>query len=132
MNVLAELKCCNVIRIAGLYLIGAGLIVQVAGTFLPLSGATDWIRTSTAILLAIGFVPALMFAWIFESTAPGVRRAYEVETGRSIAPQTARSLDRVCEQHARGKPQLRSVPFFAGLRDDPRFSTWAKSVGVPE
>ncbi len=35
MNFLAELKRRNVIRMAGLYLVGAWLIVQVAATLLP-------------------------------------------------------------------------------------------------
>ena len=35
MNLLSELKRRNVIRMAGLYLVGAWLIVQVAPTLLP-------------------------------------------------------------------------------------------------
>ncbi len=35
MNFLAELKRRNVIRTAGLYLVGAWLLVQVASTVLP-------------------------------------------------------------------------------------------------
>ena len=35
MSLLAELKRRNVIRMAGLYLVGAWLLVQVAGTVLP-------------------------------------------------------------------------------------------------
>ena len=39
MHLLAELKRRNVIRIAGLYLVAAWLVVQVAGTVLPMFGA---------------------------------------------------------------------------------------------
>ena len=35
MSLLAELKRRNVIRMAGLYLVGAWLLVQVASTVLP-------------------------------------------------------------------------------------------------
>ena len=35
MSLIAELKRRNVIRMAGLYLVGAWLIVQVAGALLP-------------------------------------------------------------------------------------------------
>ena len=38
---LTELKRRNVIRMAGLYLVGAWLLVQVAGTVLPMFGAPD-------------------------------------------------------------------------------------------
>lgn len=57
MSLIAELKRRNVIRMAGLYLVGAWLIVQVAGTVLPMFGAPDWIAFSIVIALVIGFVP---------------------------------------------------------------------------
>jgi predicted transporter len=52
----AELKRRNVIRVAGLYLVGAWLIVQVAETLLPTFDAPTWVLRATMILLAIGFV----------------------------------------------------------------------------
>jgi hypothetical protein len=39
MSLLAELKRRNVIRMAGLYLVGAWLIVQESSTVLPMFGA---------------------------------------------------------------------------------------------
>ena len=67
-----ELKRRNVVRMAGLYLVGAWLLVQVAGTVLPMFGAPDWLPRSIVILLAIGFVPALIFSWVFELTPEGL------------------------------------------------------------
>ena len=75
MTLLAELKRRNVIRMAGLYLVGAWLITQVAGTILPMFGAPDWIARTVVILLAIGFVPALVFSWVFELTRPSDSRS---------------------------------------------------------
>jgi len=95
MTLLAELKRRNVIRMAGLYLVGAWLITQVAGTILPMFGAPDWIARTVVILLAIGFVPALVFSWAFELTPAGLKRDSEVQPAESIAPQTARRLDRL-------------------------------------
>jgi TolB-like protein len=95
MNFFTELKRRNVIRMAGLYLVGAWLIVQVAGTVLPMFGAPDWLPRSIVILLAIGFVPALIFSWIFELTPQGLKRDAEVTPEQSIAPQTARRMDRM-------------------------------------
>ena len=40
-NFVAELKRRNVIRMAGLYLVGAWLVVQVAGTVLPMFGTPE-------------------------------------------------------------------------------------------
>ncbi len=94
-NFFAELKRRNVIRMAGLYLVGAWLLVQVAGTVLPMFGAPDWLPRSIVILLAIGFVPAIIFAWAFELTPSGLKRDEEVTPAESIAPQTARRMDRL-------------------------------------
>ncbi|HZW50541.1 MAG TPA: hypothetical protein VFF05_01650, partial [Rudaea sp.] len=95
MRLIAELKRRNVIRMAGLYLVGAWLIVQVAGTVLPMFGAPEWIGRSFVVMLAIGFVPALVFAWVFELTPQGMKRDAEVRPEESIAPQTARRMDRM-------------------------------------
>jgi hypothetical protein len=37
-----ELKRRHVIRMAGLYLVGASLLIQIAGTVLPMFGAFEW------------------------------------------------------------------------------------------
>jgi len=92
---LAELKRRNVIRMAGLYLVGAWLIVQVAGTLLPVFDAPSWVMKTLVGLLAVGFVPALVFSWVFELTPEGIKRDAEVKPEESIAPQTARRLDRM-------------------------------------
>ncbi len=93
MTLLAELKRRNVIRMAGLYLVGAWLITQVAGTVLPMFGAPEWVARSIVVLLAIGFIPALVVAWVFELTPGGLKRDDEVAPAESIAPQTARRMD---------------------------------------
>jgi adenylate cyclase len=94
-NFFAELKRRNVIRMAGLYLVGAWLLVQVAGTVLPMFGAPDWLPRSIVILLAIGFVPVLVFSWAFELTPSGLKRDEEVKPEESIAPQTAHRMNRM-------------------------------------
>src|SRR4051812_17466411 len=94
-NFFAELKRRNVVRAAGLYLVGAWLLTQVASTVLPMFGAPDWLPRSIVILLAIGFIPALIFSWVFEVTPEGLKRDAEVPPERSIAPQTARRMDRM-------------------------------------
>jgi TolB-like protein len=94
-NFFAELKRRNVVRIAGLYLVGAWLIVQVASTVLPMFGAPDWLPRSIVSLLAIGFIPALIFSWVFELTPQGLKRDEDVKPEESIAPQTARRMDRM-------------------------------------
>src|SRR6266567_1929308 len=94
-NFFAELKRRNVVRMAGLYLVGAWLLTQVASTVLPMFGAPDWLPRSIVSLLAIGFVPALIFSWVFELTPQGLKRDEDVPPEESIAPQTARRMNRM-------------------------------------
>ena len=95
MSFLAELKRRNVIRMAGLYLVGAWLIVQVAATLLPVFEAPQWVMKTLVALLAVGFAPTLVFSWLFELTPQGIKRDQEVKAGESIAPQTAQRLNRM-------------------------------------
>jgi TolB-like protein/tetratricopeptide (TPR) repeat protein len=95
MKLLAELKRRNVIRMAGLYLVGAWLVTQVAATLLPVFDAPTWVMKVLVGLLALGFLAAVVFSWIFELTPDGLKRDAEVTSTESIAPQTARRMDRV-------------------------------------
>jgi TolB-like protein/Flp pilus assembly protein TadD len=90
-----ELKRRNVIRMAGLYLVGAWLVVQVAGTVLPMFRAPEWLPRTIVILLMIGFVPAVIFSWFFELTPEGLKRDEDVAPGQSITPQANRRVDRI-------------------------------------
>ena len=69
-NFFSELKRRNVIRMAGLYLVGAWLLTQVASTVLPMFGAPDWLPRSIVILLAIGFHSGADLQLGFRTDAP--------------------------------------------------------------
>jgi len=95
VSFVSELKRRNVIRMAGLYLVGAWLIVQIAETLLPIFKTPDWVLQTMVVLLALGFIPALVFSWVFELTPDGLKRDKEVLPGESVAPQTGRRMDRL-------------------------------------
>jgi adenylate cyclase len=98
MNFLAELRRRNVIRMAGLYLVGAWLVTQVAGTILPMFDAPDWVARTVVVLLAIGFIPALIISWVFELTPDGSRREDEIASAEPIdstEPSTAQRMNRM-------------------------------------
>jgi TolB-like protein/Tfp pilus assembly protein PilF len=95
INFFAELKRRNVLRMAGLYLVGAWLVVQVAGTVLPMFRAPEWLPRTIVVLVAIGFVPAVIFSWVFELTPQGLKREDDVAPEQSITPQTGRLMDRM-------------------------------------
>ena len=93
-RLLAELKRRNVVRVAGLYLVGAWLLIQVASTLLPAFDVPGWALRGLVIVLALGFGAALVVAWAFELTPQGLKRDDQVRPEESIAPRTARRLDR--------------------------------------
>ncbi len=95
MRLLAELRRRNVIRMAGLYLVGAWLLVQIAETLLPIFHTPDWVLQALVVLLALGLLPALVFSWIYELTPEGLKRDADVDPAQSIAPRTAQRMDRL-------------------------------------
>src|SRR5262245_2064105 len=54
-----------------------------------------WLPRAIVILLAIGFLPALFFAWVFEITPEGLKRERDVPAAESVTHVTAKHLDRI-------------------------------------
>lgn len=77
------------------YLVAAWLVIQVAETIFPLFGFDDTPARIVVIVLAIGFLPALVFAWAFEVTPEGLKKEQDVDRQHSITHQTGKRLDRV-------------------------------------
>jgi TolB-like protein/tetratricopeptide (TPR) repeat protein len=93
MSLFADLQRRNVIRVAIGYVAVSWLVLQagslIFGAFdLP----TAWTRGLLAVL-AIGFFPALIIAWVYEITPDGIRRASDVVPGESVARLSGRKLD---------------------------------------
>lgn len=95
MTLFAELKRRNVLRVGAAYLVAAWLLVQVAETIFPLFGYGDTPARIVVLVLAIGFIPALIFAWAFELTPEGLKKESEVDRAQSITPHTGKTLDRL-------------------------------------
>jgi TolB-like protein/lipoprotein NlpI len=94
MSLSSELSRRNVFRVGAAYIVVAWLIIQVAETIFPLFGLGDGPARLVVIVLAIGFVPVLIFSWAFELTPDGLRRDADVDPEFSIAPHTGKKLDR--------------------------------------
>ncbi len=132
MSFLAELRRRNVIRMAGLYVVGAWLVVQVAETLLPAFDVPAWVLRAIIIVLALGFVPALVFSWIFELTPDGLKRDADVDPSSSIAPQTGRRMDRVLfAVMALALAYFALDKFVLGSRPDTAPPATAESPGTP-
>jgi TolB-like protein len=95
MSFFNELKRRNVFRVGIAYTVASWLLIQVTDIVFPRIGLPDSAVTLVIALLAIGFIPALIFAWAFEMTPEGIKREKDVDRSKSIAPTTGRKLDRV-------------------------------------
>lgn len=90
----AELKRRNVIRVGAAYVVVSWLIIQVVETIFPVFDIADDTIRMVIILLALGFIPALMFAWAFELTPQGLMKESEVDRSQSVTHHTGKKLDR--------------------------------------
>lgn len=95
MSFFNELNRRNVIRVGFAYLVVAWLIIQVVETIFPLFGFDNTPARAVVIVLAVGFIPALIIAWAFELTPEGIKRDSEVDRTRSITTRSGKKLDRV-------------------------------------
>lgn len=93
MSFFDEIKRRNVIRVAAAYAVVGWLILKVADIVLDFAGAPDWVGKGVIALLIVGFIPAIILAWLFEVTPDGVKR----DDGKSDVADNARSqrLDKI-------------------------------------
>jgi len=92
-SLIGELRRRNVIRVAIAYLAVAWLLTEVASTVFPLFGVPEWGVRFIVILFALGFLPALVFSWVYELTPEGLKREKDVVRDESVTHVTAKRLD---------------------------------------
>jgi hypothetical protein len=73
MNLLAELKCRKVFRVAVVYAATSFVVLQVADIMLPRLGVPEWAMSLIVLLVALGSPVALVLAWALELTPDGIR-----------------------------------------------------------
>ncbi len=93
MSFLAELKRRNVIRVAIGYVAVSWLLLQAGALMFSAFDLPNTAVRGLFAVLVIAFVPALVFAWVYELTPEGLRRTSEVDHGDSISHLTGRKLD---------------------------------------
>lgn len=94
MSFLRELQRRNVGRVATAYIVAAWLIVQVVETVLLNFDVSTRVFQVIVIVLAIGFVPAVIVAWLFEWTPEGLKRDSDAELSADAKLVRARKFDR--------------------------------------
>jgi len=93
MSFVAELKRRNVIRVAVLYVVAAWLAMQIADVGMSTLGLPEWTGRFVLLMLAVGFVPTLVFSWVYELTPEGIKRESEVDRSQSVTGETGRKLN---------------------------------------
>ncbi len=92
-NFFVEAKRRNVYKVAIAYAIVAWLLIQVATQVFPFFEIPNWAVRLVVLLLVIGFPVAMILAWAFEVTPEEIKRAEDVDLGKSVRRKTGRKLD---------------------------------------
>ena len=90
-RLLAELKRRHVFRMAGVYALGAWVVIQVADTTFPYLGIPQWIVTVLIVAAAIGLPVTIALAWAFDLTPEGIRREDE-SSAHAVRPLWRRAV----------------------------------------
>src|SRR2546423_13629769 len=91
-NFLSELKRRNVYKVAVAYAVIAWLLIQAASILLPTFEAPAWLMKAFVVVLAAGFVVALVIAWAFEMTPEGMKRTEDVGPNEVIPQWSGRKF----------------------------------------
>jgi TolB-like protein len=89
-NFFGELKRRNVYKVAVAYAVAGWALSQGIAQVFPVFDVPNWVVRLIVFLIVIGFPIALIFAWAFEITPEGLKRAEEADA----MPQSARPMKR--------------------------------------
>jgi TolB-like protein len=95
MSLFGELKRRNVFRVGAAYVVTAWLIIQVVETLFPIYNLSDAAVRLVVNVLAIGLVPVLVLAWVFEWTPEGLKKERDADHQHPASLRAARRLDRM-------------------------------------
>ncbi len=90
----SELRRRNVFRVALTYAVVAWLLLEIAGVFVPMLDAPEWIITAFLVVLALGFVLAMFISWSFEMTPEGLKRTEDLSPDEVIPYWSRRKFAR--------------------------------------
>jgi len=90
VSLFTELRRRNVFRVAAGYVVVSWVIIQVVSALTGPLNLPPWFETVVIVLLGIGFLLALVFAWAFELTPDGIKLT---ETRDGVAVTGVSKLD---------------------------------------
>ncbi len=95
MSFIQELKRRNVFKVGIAYAVTTWILLQLTDVLSEMLTLPAWAPKLILVILVVGFVPALIFAWAFELTPEGVKRERDVDRSQSIVSTTGKKLNRV-------------------------------------
>ncbi len=93
MALFAEIRRRNVLKVALLYVVAGWLILRIADVGVTSHGWPEWVEKFLLLLVAVGFPVALSFAWFYEITPSGLKKAVDVDQTQSIVYKTGQKLN---------------------------------------
>jgi len=93
MALFSELRRRNVFKVALLYAIASWLVIWSVEALQGRMTLPVWTETFALFMLAVGLPVALWFAWTYEITPVGLKKAVEVAQTQSIVYKTGQKLN---------------------------------------
>jgi TolB-like protein/tetratricopeptide (TPR) repeat protein len=93
LGLIAELRRRNVFRVAIAYVAVGWLVLQAAALLVDVFELPNVAMRLLIALLVLGFIPAMVFSWLYELTPEGFKRESEVDRDASVTRLTGRKLD---------------------------------------
>ena len=93
MSLYSELRRRNVFKVASLYVIASLLLVWLTWVARTQLGLPGWAEEFVTVLVVVGFPVAILFAWVYEITPKGLKKAIDVDQTQSIVFKTGQKLN---------------------------------------
>jgi TolB-like protein/predicted negative regulator of RcsB-dependent stress response len=81
------------VKVGILYVVAAWLLLQITDVLSSMLPVPGWTGALVFTLLLIGFIPVLIFSWVYEMTPEGLKRESEIDRSQSITPETGRKIN---------------------------------------
>jgi len=88
LSLINELKRRSVFKVTIAYALVAWLVAQLAEFATTTFGAPDWVLRTFVVLLLLGFPIAIVFAWAFDMTPSGLKKASADKPATSVPKGT--------------------------------------------
>ena len=83
------------IRVGVLYLVATWLLLQLTDVLSSLLPVPESTGSLVFLLLVLGFIPVVIFAWVYEMTPDGLKREVDVDRSQSVVQDTGKKINTV-------------------------------------